>query len=197
VLFDEKNGGQICMLDDTRECFAAALKLMGKSLNETDEPTLTQVADMLKKQKQLVKAYDSGDFAGKLASGDVWVAHGYTGQLAKAAHEDPEKRFVVIMPKEGGTVAVDNLCIPASSKRAEAAHRFINFVLDPNIAAEIANSTFYASANRDARRHIKPELLNDPAVYPPADVLKRCEFIREVGDTTQVYDRLWTEIKGG
>ena len=196
VLFDEKHKGQICMLDDTRECFGVTLKLMGKSLNETDPNVLAQAADKLKQQKPLVKAYDSGDFAAKLAAGDVWLAHGYTGQLAKVAHEDAEKRFVVIMPKEGGTVAVDNLCVPAKSKRADAAHKFINFCLQPEIAAEIANSTFYASANRAARQHIRPELLNNPAVYPPADVLKRCEFIQDVGRTTEVYDKLWTEIKG-
>jgi spermidine/putrescine-binding protein len=197
VLFDEKNKGQISMLDDHRECFGIALKLMGKSLNTTDTKVLEQAAEMLKKQNGLVKAYDSGDFAAKLAAGDVWLAHGYTGQLAKAAQEDPEKRFVVIMPKEGGTVAVDNLCITASTKRPDAAHRFINFCLQPEIAAEIANNTFYASANRAARPHIKPELLNNPAVYPTAETLKRCEFIRDLGETTQVYDKLWTEVKGG
>lgn len=196
VLFDEKYARQISMLNDKRECFAVALKLMGKSLNETDPKVLAQAADMLKKQKKLVKAYDSGDFAAKLASGDVWLAHGYTGQLAKAAHEDPEKRFVVIMPKEGGTVAVDNLCITAKSKRTAEAQKFINFCLEPEIAAEIANNTFYASANRAARKLIKPELLNDPAVYPTPDTLKRCEFIRDVGEALQTYEKLWTEFKG-
>ena len=196
VLFDEKNANQICMLDDARECFAIALKTMGKSLNETDPAVLRQAAEMLKKQKKLVKAYDSGDFANKLVSGDVWLAHGYTGQLAKAAHEDGEKRFVVTMPKEGGTVAVDNLCIPASSKRAAAAHEFINFVLEAENAGEIINGTGYAGANEAARKFVKPEILNDPAVYPQAEVLKRCEFIRDVGEAGQLYDRLWTEIKG-
>jgi spermidine/putrescine-binding protein len=196
VLFDEKHKDQISMLDDTRENFAVALKLMGKSLNETDPAVLKQAADMLKKHKPLVKAYDSGDFAKKLESGDVWLAHGYTGQLAKAAHEDKEKRFVVIMPKEGGTVAVDNLCIPATSQRAEAAHQFINFILDAEQAGEIGNGTFYASPNQAARKFIRPELLNDPTIYPGEEVLKRCEFIRDVGDTTKVYDELWTEVKG-
>jgi spermidine/putrescine-binding protein len=197
VLFDEKYANQICMLDDTRECFGVALKLMGKSLNETDPKVLAQAAEMLKKQKPLVKAYDSADFSNKLASGDVWIAHGYTGQLAKAAHDDPEKRFVVIMPKEGGTVAVDNLCIPTSSKRVAAAHRFIDFILEAENAGEIGNSTFYASANQAARKLIKPEILNDPTIYPTSSVLKRCEFIQDVGETTEEYDRLWTAIKGG
>jgi spermidine/putrescine-binding protein len=183
------------MLDDARECFAVALKRMGKSLNETDPGVLKEAADVLRKQKPGVKAYDSADFAGKLASGDVWLAHGYTGQLAKAAAEHPD-RFAVVMPKEGGTVAVDNLCIPATSKRAAAAHQFIDFVLEPENAGRIVNGTGYASANLAARKFVKPEILNNAAVYPPAETLKRCEFVKDLGETTEVYDRLWTEVKG-
>lgn len=196
VLFDEANKNQVNMLDDARECFAVSLKLMGKSLNETNENVLKQAAARLKQQKPMVKSYDSGDFAAKLASGDVWVTHGYTGQLSKAAREDAERRFVVIMPKEGGTVAVDNLCIPASSKRAAAAHQFIDYVMDAKNAAEIINGTGYAGANQAARKHVKPEILSDPAVYPPDEVLQRCEFIRDVGETTKIYDELWGEVKG-
>jgi spermidine/putrescine-binding protein len=195
ALFDERYKNQICMLDDMRECFAVALRRMGKSINETDPAVLAQAADMLKKQTALVKVYDSGAFAGKLVAGDVWITHGYTGQLAKEAHKD--SRFVVVMPKEGGTVSVDNLCIPATSKRAEIAHKFIDFCLEPENAAEIANGTVYASPNVPARKLINPDLLNDPNIYPPDDVLKRCEFMRDVGDATPTYERLWAEVKGG
>jgi spermidine/putrescine-binding protein len=196
VLFDPKYSNQISMLNDVRECFTVALKRMGKSLNETDPKTLAQAAEMLKQQRKLVKLYDAEDFANKLASGDVWLAHGYTGQLAKAAHEDDQKRLVVIMPKEGGTVAVDNLCIPVTSKRAEMAHRFINFVLEAQNAADIANGTYYASPNAAAKKLIHPELLSDPMIYPTPDILKRCEYIKDVGAATQEYDRLWGQIKG-
>jgi spermidine/putrescine-binding protein len=195
VLFDERNKGEINMLDDERECFAVALKLMGKSLNATDLPTLNEAADMLKKQKPLVKSYDKGDFTNKLASGDVWLSHGYTGQLAKLAHDEPDK-FAVVMPKEGGTVSVDNLCIPTISKQADLARQFIDFCLEAENAGEIGNATFYASPNLAARKFIKPELLNDPNVYPPDDVLKRCEFMHDLGDATLIYDQLWSEVKG-
>ena len=195
VLFDPTHAGQVSMLDDHRECFAVALKHMGKSLNETDPAVLEAAADRLRRQKPLVKAYDSADFANKLASGDVWLAHGYTGQLAKAAAEGPD-RFAVVMPKEGGTVAVDNLCIPATSKRVDAAHRFIDFLLEPEQAGASVNGTWYASANLAARKFVDPKILNNPAVYPPAETLERCESVRDLGAATEVYDRLWTEIKG-
>ena len=82
-LFDPANRGQILMLDDMRECFAVALKYLGHSLNSTDPAILKQAADLLKKQKALVKTYNSGDYENILAAGDVRFAHGYNGQLAE------------------------------------------------------------------------------------------------------------------
>jgi len=81
ILFNTKYSRKILMLDDVRECFAIPLKIMGKSLNETDPETLKKAAQMLKDQKKLVKTYNSGDFANILESGDVDIAHGYNGQL--------------------------------------------------------------------------------------------------------------------
>jgi spermidine/putrescine-binding protein len=75
--------------------------------------------------------------------------------------------------------------------------KFINFCLEPQNAADIINGTGYAGANQAAKPLVKPEILNDPAVYPPADVLNRCESIRQLGETAPVYDKLWGEIKGG
>ena len=102
------------MLDDMRECFAVALKFQGHSLNSTDPAILKQAADLLKKQKPLVKTYNSGDYENILAAGDVWFAHGYNGQLAKVVAENP-KRFAYVLPKEGATLWIDSVCVPARS----------------------------------------------------------------------------------
>jgi spermidine/putrescine transport system substrate-binding protein len=181
------------MLDDVRETLGAALKLIGKSLNSTDRTELDQAARLLSEQKPLVKAYDSGGFDQLLLSGDVWIAQSYSGQIAKAMVESPAIGYVI--PKEGCTIFVDNLCVPRSSPRRELAHEFINFALEARIAAEIANGTGYSSPNLAARALIRPELLANEAAYPPREALDRCEFIRELGPAISLYDRLWTEIK--
>ena len=194
VLFDAKYAKKISMLDDKRECFAVALKLAGKSLNDTDTADLKQAADLLKKQYPLVKSYDSDSFDDKLRSGDAALVHGYNGQLAKVVMADP-KKFAYIVPKEGATRSVDNLAILASSKHPAAAHAFINFILDPEVGGEVANAVGYASSNTAAKKFIKPELLNNPDIYTPDDILKRCEFMEDVGKTMTTIDRSWTEIK--
>lgn len=194
ALFDKKNKGRILMLDDMREVFGAALKSMGKSENETDPAVLKQAADLLKKQKKLVATYNSGDFANILAAGDVDIAHGYNGQLAEVVAKEPEK-LAYVVPKEGATLWMDNVCIPGKARNVENAYKFLNFIMEPEVNAEIVNGVSYASANVPARKFIQPEILNDASIYPSDEVIGRCEFLEDIGDTTTLLDQYWTEIK--
>ena len=194
VLFDPKHKGRILMLDDVREVFGVALKSMGHSLNTTDPAILKQAAEKLKKQKKLVKTYNSGDFANILAAGDVDIAHGYNGQLAEVVAKEPE-RLAYVVPKEGGTFWMDNVAIPAKARNVENAYRFLDYIMRGEVNAEIVNGVSYASANVPAKQFIKPEILNDAAIYPSDEVLSRCEFIEDVGDATTLLDQYWTEIK--
>lgn len=193
ALLDGKYKDRIAMLDDVRETLGAMLKYQGYSLNSKNETEISTAAKLLSQQKPLVKAYDSGGFDQMLLSGDVWITQAYSGQIAKVMNENQNIGYVV--PKEGCTIFVDNLCIPKSSKNKELALEFINFVLDQRVAAEITNGTGFSSPNRAARPLIKPELLTNEAAYPPKELLERCEFIEELGELINIYDRLWTQIK--
>jgi spermidine/putrescine-binding protein len=194
ALFDERHAGRILMLDDVREAFGAALKLMGRSINETDPAVLRQVAERLKAQKRLVKTYNSSDFANLLAAGDVDISHGWNGELAEVVAKDP-RRFAYVVPKEGSTLWIDNLAIPAKAFHVDEAYAFLDFVLDPEVAARIVDGVHYAGANRAAWDRISPRIRNDPSIYPPEVVLDRCELIKDLGKTTELIDELWTEVK--
>jgi spermidine/putrescine-binding protein len=194
VLFDPRHAGRILMLDDVREVFGAALKRMGRSINERDPAILRQAADMLKQQKPLVRTYNSSDFANLLAAGDVDVAQGWNGEMAEAV-ANSKGRLAYVVPKEGGTLWIDNLAIPKGARNVDAAYAFLDFVMEPEIAAKIVNHVHYAGANRAALPLIDPKLKNDPSIYPPQEVLDRCELIEDLGETTQLLDRLWTEVK--
>jgi spermidine/putrescine transport system permease protein len=192
-LLDERYKDRIAMLDDVRETIGAMLKYQGKTLNSLDEKEIAEAAALLAKQKPLVKAYDSGGFDLLLLSGDVWIAQAYSGQIAKAMMENSNIAYVV--PKEGCTYFVDNLCIPRNAEHKELAQQFVNFVLDARIAADIANGTGFSSPSKSARALIRPEMLTNEAAYPSRESLEKCELIREVGQAIGIYDRLWTEIK--
>ena len=193
ALWDAHYKDRIAMLDDVRETLGAALKFLGKSENSTDPSEVQAAARLLLEQKPLVKAYDSGGFDQMLLSGDAWIAQAYSGQIAKAIAENAAIGYVI--PKEGCTIFVDNMCIPRNAPHKELAHAFMNFVHEAKTAAAIANGTGYSSLNLAARSLIRPDLLTNEAAYPPRDALERCEFIREIGPMISVYDRWWTEIK--
>jgi spermidine/putrescine-binding protein len=193
-LFDPANKGQILMLDDMRECFSAALKFLGESINTRDPAILKRAAELLKKQKPLVKTYNSSDFENILAAGDVTYAHGYNGQIAKVIAANPG-RFVYVVPKEGATIWVDSVCIPAHARHIDSIYAFLNFILDPKVNARIINAISYASGNGAALTWIKPEITHDPAIYAPEEALARCEFVEDIGEATELMDEYWTEIK--
>ena len=182
------------MLDDVRETFGAALKLLGKSENSTDPIEIQAAAALLMEQKPLVKAYDSGGFDQMLLSGDAWIAQA----LQRADSEGNSREsadWICHIPKEGCTIFVDNICIYSEFAQQGMAHEFINFVLEARVAADIANGTGYSQSTSQARALIRPELLTNEAAYPSRDAIERCEFIREIGAAVSLYDRLWTEIK--
>jgi len=193
ALWNTKYKDRILMLDDERECFNAVLKWKGHSLNSKNPADLEEAKNLLLQQKPLVKTYNSGSFDEILLSGDVWLAHGYSGQLAKLKDQNPD--FDYVIPKEGATLWVDNLAVPKASRHKEEAYAFINFCLDPKNAAEITNVSGYPSPNEAAKAFIKPEILHDPARYPDEAMLSKCELTADLGPATKLLDEYWTEIK--
>jgi spermidine/putrescine-binding protein len=192
VLFDEKYAGKILMLDDMRECFAVALKLLGRSINETDTTILSKAKEVLIGQKKLVKQYNSSGFDQAILSGDVWIAHGWSGQLVKIAETDT--KIVYVLPREGGTLWIDNLAISKTAENIENAHIFINFLLKPEISARVSEFSGYATVNDSAKKLINPKFLSKQR-YPSDEELKNFELMKDLGPVTKLLDRYWTEIK--
>lgn len=193
ALWNEANRDRILMLDDMRENFAAALKRMGRSLNTTDPETLAEARDLLLQQKPLVRAYNSSNFEDVLLSGDAWLAQAFNGQIYRAYLENPAIAYVI--PEEGCTLSVDSLVIPASAPHKQLAHQFIDWVLEAEVAAEICNTTLWSTPNRAAIPFLRPEIRESPILFPPEQRLKSLEMMRDLGETTVLLSRFWTEIK--
>jgi spermidine/putrescine-binding protein len=195
VLWDPRYRGRILMLDDARETFGAALKRMGVSLNATDPVLLGRAQELLLRQKPLVRSYNSSNYEDILLSGDVWLAQGWNGQFALAMEQGPDLDYMV--PKEGSSLFLDSLVIPALAPHPELAHAFIDFTLEAEIAAEICQTMRYSTPNRAALALLPERLRRNPAIFPPPEVLSRVELIEDIGEATLLYDRLWTEVKTG
>jgi spermidine/putrescine transport system substrate-binding protein len=185
--------GKMSMLNDPRESIGAALKYLGYSVNSTDEGKLEEAKQLLIRQKEWVKTYDSEQYEDLIAADETLLAHGWSGDFFFAAEED--ERIWYVIPQEGGVIWADNLCIPESSKNQYTAEVFINYLLKPEVGAQITNFTWYGSPNKASEEFIDAEILEEPAIYPPPDVMERLEWLRDVGDALPMYERIWTEIK--
>lgn len=193
ILWDPKYKDRVLMLDDLRECFGATLKWKGFSFNSTDPTELLKAKTLLIQQKPLVKMYNSSNFDEVLLDGDVWLAHAWSGNLAKVIEENHNLDYII--PKEGSALAVENFAIPVHSKHLPEAYAFINFCLDAKVGAEITNLSRYPNTNEASKAFIRPEILNNRVIYPDESILARCELVKDLGATNLLLDRYWTEIK--
>ncbi|HEX5941876.1 MAG TPA: spermidine/putrescine ABC transporter substrate-binding protein [Anaerolineales bacterium] len=194
VIFDPNSPycGQISMLDDQRETLGAALMYLGYSINDTDPAHLEEAKNLLIEQSKCVKAYDSETNGDLLVAGETALAHIWTGAALVAKSEKESIEYVI--PKEGTTIWQDNLAVPVDAPNAYTAMVFINYLSDPEIAAQNAEYIMYASPNKTAKELIDPSMLSE-TIYPTGEMASRLQWIEDVGDALELYDRVWTEFK--
>ena len=185
--------GQFTMLNDSRESMGAALKYLGYSVNSISEEELMEARDLLIQQKEWVYAYDSDQYEDLISADETVMAHGWSGDFFMIAEED--ERVWYAIPEEGGVIWADNLCIPDTASSKYTAEVFINYLLRAEVGAAISNFTWYASPNAASTEFIDEEILEEPAIYPPPEVMARLEWLEDVGDATPLYERFWTEVK--
>ncbi|MGK0620133.1 polyamine ABC transporter substrate-binding protein [Meiothermus cerbereus] len=196
VLFKEPKAPFILM-DSTREMLGIALRYLGYSVN-TRNPKEVQAAGQLLLQAKRSRYFlgFEGGVGGKnrVVAGAASYAVVYNGDAVRAAEENPGKVGFTI-PQEGSTLWVDSMMIPAKAPNPEAAHLFINFILEPMVGAQLSNFNRYATPNKAALPHIRPEDRKNPAIYPDAQVMKHSEFILDLGKDNRIYDEVWTAVK--
>ncbi|HEV8599167.1 MAG TPA: spermidine/putrescine ABC transporter substrate-binding protein [Gemmatimonadales bacterium] len=188
VFLEPRYRGKLTMLDDLRDVIGAFLRLRGHSINSRDPAELEEARRDAVAAKANLKAYLSAPVKGQLIAGDVWLAQLWNGDAAQAAREQPALAWV--LPKEGGTLWIDSLVVPAAAPHPRAAHEFINFILRPEIGAAISTATGYGTPNQAAM-----PLLEKPVPYPSPNELARLEIQEELGRATELWDEIWTRIK--
>jgi spermidine/putrescine transport system permease protein len=193
VLLDPQWKGKILMLDDAREAIAFGAFLLGEDPNTVDPEVLKRIRKLLSDQKPLVRAYDSASFDDAIRSGEVVLAQSWSGQIAKLMRDAPWVRFTI--PKEGAMLFADSLAIPVNAPHKDLAHEFLDFVMEPEIAAEISLTTGYSTPSRAGRALLPPGVRDNPAMFPGPDMMKRLRAYEDLGAAATRHDRLWTEVK--
>ena len=193
-LWDPKLKGRLTMLDDPADTIGAALKKLGHSINSIDGSQMASAKGELIRQKPLVRAYLNAEARDQLVSGDLEAAELWGTTSQQAIEAAPHLGFVY--PVEGFSRYADCAIILRESRRPELAHKFIDYILRPDVGAAIVELSKSATANAAARQRLPDKVRNNEVLYPPAEVLARAEWLAPLPPIAQrLRDRYWTEIK--
>jgi spermidine/putrescine transport system substrate-binding protein len=191
--FNPENAGPATMLNDARVALGIALILLGYSPNTTDAIAITAARDFLVSQAGRVTAYTGVEGPERLRDGSYAMVVETSAKLLPLTQQNPSIRYVV--PAEGTIIWTDNLCIPAGAPQPALAAQFINYLLEPEAGAAVANYARGASPNQAALARVNLADLSNPALYPPADVRQRLFFLGAVPPAATVeYEQAWAAV---
>ena len=204
VIFDpkylEKVKGRVTVLDSSSELFAAALKYLGYSANDTDPKHWDEATAPIKKAKPYWAAFNASSYIKELTVGNIWLVHGYSNDIFQANLDAQAagRKFHILqgMPKEGAVLALDNMVIHKSAPRPDLSLKFMNFMLEGKNSAELTNLIGSGNPNKDALQYIKPEIKTLPAVFPPKELQGKLEQLKDLTVAQRrLRNKQWTEIK--
>lgn len=195
ALWDEKYAGKILMIDNPRDAFAIPQKILGYSLNSTDEKELSDVAQMLIEQKPLLQGYVMDEIYNKMESGEAAMVPYYVGDFISMQQINPDLDF--IYPEEGVNIFVDAICVPKCAQNYEAAMLYINFLLDPQVALSNAFYIGYATPNMGVLEHPDySEMRQNQYLYPNKENMPKTEYFKNLPQETLArFSELWNEIR--
>ena len=192
----------VYFLDASEDMYAVALNSLGKDPNSKNPADYEAATALLLKARPYVKKFHSSEYIDALANGDICVAIGYSGDVLQAKDRaDEAKNGVKIayaVPNEGSQVWFDVFAVPKNAPNAAAAHKFIAFMLRPEVIAKASNATRYANPNAAATPLVDEDLRADPNVYLTPEVSKRL-FVTTTKDQDLLRDvnRQWTRVLTG
>lgn len=190
----------LTLLDDPNETFPAALAYLGKNPTSQSKEDMDAATDVLSKVRSHLKYIHSSKYINDLANGDICVAHGYGGDLIQARERAKEAKkkanIIVIVPKEGAQAVTDAMAIPKDAPHPENAHKFINFILKPDVIGPISSMVGYANSVNGAEKFTDEAVLKDPAIFPPAEVQSKL-FVAPPAEAAylKARTRAWNKIK--
>jgi putrescine transport system substrate-binding protein len=207
MIFDPKVIGHfadcgVTFLDSPEDVIQLALAYLHLDPNSSRVEDLKAAERVVMAVRPFIRTFDSNDYWHQLASKEICLAiawsSDYSVAQARAREDGTGAHLAFTLPKEGSNITYNAFLIPASAPHAEAAHKFLNFILEPQVIAEITNDIHYGNDNLAARPFVRSEILSDPAIYPPPEVRGRLYLPVELGpDYDRLRTRVWTHIKTG
>jgi len=192
----------VSMLDAASEMVPTTLNYLGEEPNSFDSAVIDKALVALQAVRPHVRYFHSSQYINDLANGDICVAVGWSGDILQAATraEEAGKGVEVkySIPTQGAAIWFDMLAIPKSSKRSANAHLFLDYVMRPQVIADISNYVSYANGNLASKSLVDPEITGDPTVYPDEATMAKLFTLAVLPpEVDRQYTRLWTTLKSG
>jgi putrescine transport system substrate-binding protein len=192
----------VMVLDSATDVFPAALKYLGLDPDSKKPEDLAKAADVVKAVRPYIRKFHSSEYINALAGGDICLAFGYSGDIFqardRAAKAKDKQDIAYAIPREGSLLWIDVAAIPKDAPNPDNALRFLDFLLEPKVAAASSELTGYANANTPATALLPKDISGNPLIYPPADVRAKFYTITAgSAEQTRERTRLWTMVKTG
>jgi putrescine transport system substrate-binding protein len=190
------------MLDSADDILPAALHYLGLDPNSTKQADLDRAGELMQKIRPSVRKFHSSEYLNGLASGEICLVVGWSGDIKQAQNRAVEAKngvdIAYAIPKEGAQMWFDNFAIPTDAPHPDAAYAFVNFMMRPQIAAMNSNMISYANGNLASQKFIDKKVLEDPGIYPTETMMQKLYIVTARNPREQRFiNRLWTRVKTG
>ncbi len=207
LIFDPANMEKLAscgvhVLDAADEMIPAALAYLGENPDSHDPDVIAKTEPLFTAIAPYIQKFHSSEYINALANGDICVAVGWSGDILQARDRADEAENGVEIaynaPSEGALMWFDQMAIPADAPNAEAAHKFLNFIMDAQNMADASNYVYYANGNKASQPLLEEDVIGDPAIYPDEATLENLYTTSPYPPKVQrVVTRMWTKIKSG
>jgi putrescine transport system substrate-binding protein len=192
----------VSMLDSATEVVPAALHYLGKPAYSKNQADYAGVAPLLKSVRPYVTLFSSSGYINDMANGSICLALGWSGDIniakQRAIDGKTGQKIEALIPKTGGVLFFDVMVIPADAPHPGNAHKFINYIMRPEVAASLTNKVFYANPNKESKKFVKPEIAGNSTVFLNEADLKKMAAPDGIGsDIRRTMTRLYTSFKTG
>jgi len=194
TFLDKNYVNQLMLLDDAREVFSMALRMLGYSVNDSNPAHIKEAYLKLKELISNVRLFNTDAVISILIDEDAYIGMAWNGDLFKASLENPNLAFVY--PKEGFEIWIDNFAIVKQAPHLENAYKFLNFMLRPDIAKIVSMSINYSTANLAALNLMPSAIKNNDILYPPHQLLLKGEVQKDIGkQASSLFENYWEQLK--
>ena len=194
-LWSSEYKGQLLLQDDMREVFHMALKIKGYSSNTRDPKEIEAAYNLLKELMPNVLLFNSDSPRLPYLAGEVNIGMIWNGEAWMAQEENPSIKYVY--PAEGANFWIDSFAIPRGAKNIGNAHKFIDFMLRPDIAVLCVEENGFASPVTAALPLLSEEVRQSEVIFPPIEVIRAGEFQTDVGEALVIYQKYWEKLRSG